>query len=404
MPRERVRVLLVEDDPDDALLARELAADVPGSAIELDWISDFDEGLAALARGEHDACLLDYRLGARDGLDFLRGAATLGCKAPVILLTGQGDRDTALRALDEGAADYLVKDKLDAMSLERTIRYALQQWRNADELERRVRQRTSELEEAHRALQLADQRKAEFLAMLAHELRNPLASITNSVHVLKSTKGKPPVVDTLSDILSRQVTHMNRLVDDLIDIKRVDEGKLELRLAPIELNTAVAKAVESCQPTIDRLGHRVDLVPWPEPIALRADGVRLAQVIGNLVVNACKFTEAGGQIVVGTALEGADAVVRVRDTGVGIAPEHLDQIFEMFAQVNRAAARTHGGLGIGLTLVRQIAELHGGSVTAASDGLGRGSEFVVRLPAKGPAAPLPDAPASIPELDPRGIA
>lgn len=553
MSSPHVRVMLVDDDRDDYVLTRALFAELPGS-YSLDWVSDYETGLRELANGAHDIYLLDYRLGARDGLDLLREGQRAGCKAPIIILTGQADRELDFAAMQAGAADYLVKGNVDAPGLERALRYALQQKRNEVELEARVKERTSALAQANETLtrwseqlqelaklaahlstahdfmsvigfvthtareiigahaavtrltgesperslgmsvswsdkystwraaqtrfgnlsldqlvcgvnrpqridehtleemaeaqhdglgaaqrppmrgwlaapligrdgrnlglvqlsdkyegdftdadeallvQLAqtasiaienarlyqdlrerDRRKDEFLAMLAHELRNPLAPIRNAVQILELAGPKDQNVAAAGDLIGRQVNHLVRLVDDLLDVSRITRGKINLIKEPVEISNVIAVAVESCRPIIDERRHQLEVVMPKDSVRVRADLTRLAQVVLNLLNNAAKYTDEGGRLRLSVAVEGAQVVIRVRDNGAGIAPEMLPTIFDVFTQVDRTLDRSQGGLGLGLTLVRRLTEMHGGRVEAHSAGPGQGSEFVVRL-------------------------
>ena len=238
----------------------------------------------------------------------------------------------------------------------------------------------SDIKRMEEALRDADRRKDEFLATLAHELRNPLAPIRNSLQILKMPRVDAATVQQTRDMMERQVHHLVRLVDDLLDVSRVMRGKIELRKEPLELATVVARAVETAQPLIEVQGHQLDLSLPSESLLLDADPVRLVQVIGNLLTNAAKYTEANGHIGLTARREGDQAVVRVWDDGIGIAPDMLPQVFELFVQVDHASTKSQGGLGIGLTLVKNLVEMHNGTVEARSDGLGKGSEFVFRLP------------------------
>jgi PAS domain S-box-containing protein len=226
----------------------------------------------------------------------------------------------------------------------------------------------------------ADRRKDEFLALLGHELRNPLAPIRTSLHVLKLPGADAVIARRAREMMERQVEHLVRLVDDLLDVSRIMRGKVELRREPVEMATVVARAVETSQPVLDAEGHRLTVAVPPEPLWVDGDPVRLAQVVSNLLNNAAKYTERGGQVWLTAAREGGEAVVRVRDSGIGIAPQLLPRLFDMFFQAERRTKDSQGGLGIGLSLVRGIVEQHGGTVEAQSEGLGKGSEFVVRLP------------------------
>ncbi|HZU36375.1 MAG TPA: ATP-binding protein [Gemmataceae bacterium] len=234
--------------------------------------------------------------------------------------------------------------------------------------------------QAEAALREADRRKDEFLATLAHELRNPLAPIRNALQILKLPRVDPATANRSREMMERQVQHLVRLVDDLLDVSRVMRGKITLHRERVELATIVARAVETAQPLIEAQGHDLSVTMPPESLPVDADPVRLAQVVGNLLTNAAKYTEPGGRIELRAERQDREVVLRVRDTGIGIAPEMLPKIFDLFVQVDHAATKSQGGLGIGLTLVRNLVEMHRGTVQVHSAGLGMGSEFVVRLP------------------------
>ncbi len=229
-------------------------------------------------------------------------------------------------------------------------------------------------------LREADRRKDEFLAMLAHELRNPLAPISNSLQILRLSDDLSPTVEHVRDIMERQVKQMARLVDDLLEISRITSGKIELRKEPVDLVAVIATAVETSRPLIDAAGHQLAITISQEPLNLDADPVRLAQVISNLLNNAAKYTEPGGQIWLSAEPQGSEAVVSIRDTGLGISADMLPRIFDLFSQVDRTLNRAQGGIGVGLTLARRLVELHGGQIEAHSGGRNRGSEFILRLP------------------------
>lgn len=236
-------------------------------------------------------------------------------------------------------------------------------------------------------LREADRRKDQFLATLAHELRNPLAPIRNGLQILKIVDPQAEEAAEVREMMERQLDHMVRLVDDLLDISRITRNKLELRKERVELANVVASAVETSRPLIEANGHTFESRLPDEPIWLEADVTRLAQVLANLLNNAAKYMEAGGRIEVAAVRQslpergGTEVEIRVTDTGIGIPAEMLPRVFDMFTQVDETQNRSQGGLGVGLTLVRQLVEMHGGTIEARSEGLGRGSEFVVRLPA-----------------------
>lgn len=225
-----------------------------------------------------------------------------------------------------------------------------------------------------------DVRKDEFLATLAHELRNPLAPIRNGLQLMKLARNDGEAVEQSRAMMERQLGHMVRLIDDLLDLSRVSRGNLELKKERVELSAVVRNAVETSRPLIEQMGHDLSLAVPPDPIYVDGDMTRLAQVVSNLLNNAAKYTERGGRIRLSAERQGSDAVVTVEDNGVGIPARMLREVFEMFTQVDRSSERSQGGLRIGLSLVQRLVELHGGSVDARSDGDGRGSAFVVRLP------------------------
>jgi len=265
--------------------------------------------------------------------------------------------------------------------------------------------------QAEEVLRASDRQKNEFLSMLAHELRNPLAPIRNATEVLKQCGTDAGRLRWAHGVIDRQLAHLVRLVDDLLDVSRITLGKIRLAVEPTELETVIGQAVEAVRPVVDKFGHRLEIALPPHPVHLRGDPTRLVQVFVNLLTNAAKYTEAGGQIRLAAARTdpaaepgGGPAVrVRVRDTGIGIAPDLLPTVFDLFTQASRSLDRSQGGLGVGLTLVRRLVELHGGTVEAHSDGLGRGSEFTVTLPVsdvRGPDEPVPVPERTEPRTDP----
>jgi PAS domain S-box-containing protein len=237
-----------------------------------------------------------------------------------------------------------------------------------------------DLTQAKEALHAADRRKDEFLATLAHELRNPLAPIRNSLHILRLTGTDTAAQVRVVDMMERQVHHIVRLVDDLMEVSRITRGKIDLRKELVELAAIVHNAVETAVPVVEGAGHRLAVDLPSEPMLVEADPVRLAQVVANLLNNAAKYTEAGGQLSLTARREGSQVALSVRDTGVGIPAEMLPRVFDLFTQIDRTLGRAQGGLGIGLALVKSLVHLHGGEVEARSDGPGLGSEFTVRLP------------------------
>lgn len=239
----------------------------------------------------------------------------------------------------------------------------------------------SERQAYEAALREADRQKDEFLAMLAHELRNPLAPIRTSVGILRDRGGDDPVLARCRDVIDRQTAQMARLLDDLLDISRLSRGRLTLQRSIVSIDDVIDAAVETSRPAIDRHGQHLRLSIHCPGVRLDGDEARLTQVFANLLNNAAKYSSPGGRIDLSASQEGGTVVVRVRDTGIGMAPDLVERVFGLFTQAVEAQAHAPGGLGIGLSLARRLVEMHGGTIAAASPGVGRGSEFTVRLPA-----------------------
>jgi signal transduction histidine kinase/ActR/RegA family two-component response regulator len=307
---------------------------------------------------------------------------------PLMLLTRAGaDSATAARATRTLGNVTLLERPVRVAALRSSVMSAL-----------RARERQYQTRALLEQRADADERKDQFLATLAHELRNPLAPIRNSLALLRLAREQPSAL-TAFEIIDRQVNHMVRLVDDLMDVSRITRGKIALQREPLDLGTVIAAAVETSRPLIDEAGHRLEITVPAEELIVDGDPMRLAQVFANLLNNASRYTDPGGRISVTARREGDSAVVRVRDTGVGIPPDAIARIFDMFAQADAHDSRSRTGLGIGLTLARSLVEMHGGSIGAASEGKGRGSAFVVRLPlAVAAAKRLPQATAAAPAL------
>jgi signal transduction histidine kinase len=238
-------------------------------------------------------------------------------------------------------------------------------------------------------LREANRHMHEFLDFLGHELRNPLAAIRSALEVLKLQGDDAATRETVASLMERQTQNIGRLVDDMLELSRIEHGKIELLKQPLDVARTVSQAVETVRASLQERGHQIEVTLPPGPVAFDADPVRLEQVLTNLLNNASKYMEPGGRIGVTAALQGEDIVLQVRDSGIGIDPKMLEHIFDPYWQVERALDHSQGGLGLGLALVRKLAEMHGGSTSASSAGLGRGSEFVVRLPAHRNCVPIP---------------
>jgi PAS domain S-box-containing protein len=260
--------------------------------------------------------------------------------------------------------------------------------------EEALRESERRLKASEEALRDADRRKDEFLALLAHELRNPLAPIRYALAANKKPGRTPEQLKRSEEIMARQISHMSRLLDDLLDVARITRSTLELKKAPTELTFVVGSAIDTARPVLEAKHHTLSLDLPKHTVRLEADLVRLSQVFSNLLINAAKYTDPGGQIHLGATREGSEIVVAIRDNGIGISEDMMPRLFKMFEQAQGALGRAEGGLGIGLALVRGLVTLHGGRVEARSDGPGTGSEFIVRLPIGTPQAEIPDIDAA----------
>jgi signal transduction histidine kinase len=416
------RVLLVDADEDGVVLMRGLIAGMAAPA-DVERAASFGIGLERMKSHRFDAHLVACRLGTKSGVELLRAYRESGGDGPVILIADKPERAEDLAATESGAADYLVRDRLDATQLERSIRYAVETSRRAaalrhvrDELETRVAERTDALETmnealaaevaerraAERALREADRRKDAFFATLAHELRNPLAPLSSATEIL-SRAGDMPEGGARREralrVIEHQVANMVRLIDDLLDVSRVTHGKLELRRKRVSLAAVIESALETAGPLLRGRRQAFELIVPETPVFLHVDPMRVAQVLSNLLSNAAKYTEPGGRIRIEAVRDGGDVVVSVVDSGIGIRAAHLAHVFTMFGQGHRAHEAVYGGLGIGLALAKSLAELHGGSLTAASEGEGKGSVFTLRLACAPAASATPlaatQAPASV---------
>jgi signal transduction histidine kinase/CheY-like chemotaxis protein len=285
--------------------------------------------------------------------------------------------EEANRRLELANTNLMEEKTRELESLNQTLKRA-----NTDleQTNRVLQSEVSERARAEAALKEADRHKDEFLAVLAHELRNPLAPIRNAVEIMRRSALPDPQLAWSRDVIERQVKHLTRLVDDLLDVSRITRGNINLSREGVLVTTIVARAIETIQPLIAEQRHELQVDVPEDALEVEGDLTRLTQVLGNLLNNAAKYTDPGGAISVVARRADTDVEIRVRDNGIGIPPELLPRLFQLFTQVDGAAHRAQGGLGIGLALVRQLVQMHGGSVTAYSQGPGHGSEFLVRLP------------------------
>jgi PAS domain S-box-containing protein len=295
---------------------------------------------------------------------------------PAVLENGNGEIEIRFRHFKTGAARWMAYKVLtltDAANKPIAFATVSQDVTERKRLEDNLRRLAADLSDA-------DRRKNEFLATLAHELRNPLAPMSNMLEVVKRADGNKEVLKQAHETLDRQLAQMVRLVDDLLDLNRITHDRLELRRSEVDLSSVIQQAVEVARPLVDSAGHHLTIDLPDEPVYLYADRARLAQLFGNLLNNSCKYTRPEGTVSVTAKLDGDEVVVSVKDNGAGIPPDKIDSIFDMFMQVEGTSDRSQGGLGIGLTLVKRLTEMHGGSIEARSAGEGQGSEFIVRLP------------------------
>jgi signal transduction histidine kinase/CheY-like chemotaxis protein len=284
----------------------------------------------------------------------------------------------------------LLERPLQTATLVSAVRTALRARARQIQIRGHLRERA----QAEESLRVADQRKDEFLATLGHELRNPLAPLVTGLHLLKATGVTEPRVMSVTAVMERQVQHLVRLVDDLLEVSRLTRGLMDIRREPVDLVQVVRSAIEISRPMIDAAGHELVVALGEQALTLAGDGVRLTQVFANLLTNAAKYTNPGGRIVLKAERRGNRAVVTVSDNGIGIPAAHLGQVFDMFMQVDRSNRRAQGGLGIGLTLVKSLVALHGGRVEARSGGPGKGSTFAVELPMLSATATAPGRSAA----------
>ena len=364
------RLLLLAPTSRDAELGHAILAEAGLSA---HVCHDFEELCREMAAGAGAILLTDVSLN-KGNPERLAGALReqpAWSEIPIILLSPLGaDSPTAVWAMEMLGNVTVLDQPVRVMTLVSTMRTAV-----------KARQRQYELRDRLEALHQADRQKDEFLATLSHELRNPLAPIRNALHVLRLAGDDAQTRARVIDTMERQTGNVIRLVDDLLELSRINEGRIVLRKERVKLTSVLRSALESSAPIVEAAGHELVVVEPPGELLLHADPVRLIQVIANLLNNAAKYTDRGGRIVISAQAEGPEAVIRVRDTGVGIPADMLSRIFDMFVQVDLPPERTRQGLGIGLTLVKRLVELHGGTVVAHSEGPGLGSEFIVRLPA-----------------------
>ena len=394
------RLLFLAATAKDASTTQKLLTSL---GIEVCTCQSVDALVEQLAGGAGAVLLSEERVsgGHRAALQTALGTQPPWSDLPVLVLTRPG--------ADSAESGDLVRTLGNVTLLERPLRLAtlvtaVRSALRARERQYQIREHLAERSRAEASLRLADQRKDEFLATLGHELRNPLAPLLTAIQLLKTVDATEPVVARVRPVMERQISHLLRLVNDLLEVSRITRGLIEVRREPIDLAFVIHSALDTSRPMLDAARHHVDVDLPAEPVIVHGDPVRLTQVFANLLNNAAKYTNANGHIWLRLWKRGTTAFVSVRDDGIGIPPGQLDSVFEMFTQVDRSNRLAQGGLGIGLTLVRSLVSMHGGTVEARSKGPGAGSEFVVALPitTAGRSLPEPAAPA-VSALPPRRV-
>jgi signal transduction histidine kinase len=429
---DKVSILLVDDQPARLLTYECILGDLGHNLVRA---TSGRDALDQLMRGEFAVVLLDVSMPDMDGFEVARliHEHPRFERTPIIFVTGVHVSELdSIRGYKLGAVDYVsvpvvpdilrykVSVLVELFNKRRQLKAANRSLEEANAEQARLnvtlQRMNAELERANISLQIEvrerarvelklkerDRQKDEFLAMLAHELRNPLAPIHNAAQLMR----RRPVGDAqplwLLGIIERQLTHLTRLVDDLLDVSRITRGKIKLTRELVDVATLVARAVETVQPLIDERGHHLSVEMPAEKLSVLGDPVRLTQALANLFSNAAKYTERGGRITLTGAVRDGSIELRVRDTGIGIRADQLRIIFDLFTQLEGTSERTQSGLGIGLALVRQLVEMHGGTITAYSEGPGKGSEFLIRLPLyareMAELAPAAEQPGQLPAL------
>jgi signal transduction histidine kinase/ActR/RegA family two-component response regulator len=403
-PRAHGRVVVLLPTAADAERTAVVLAE---ARVETTFCADLSEVCRELRRGA-DAILLTDDAIFGDGCGRLAEAVReqpAWSSVPIVVLAREGAVLHVQQAAGEAVRGLTVLERpVHVHTLVSMIQASLRARRHQYQIRDAILlrdQQAAALQAQEERLRRLDRKKDEFLATLAHELRNPLAPIRTGVDILSAGPSAEVTERTLG-VIRRQVGHMVRLIDDLLDVSRITRGKLELKRARVRLGDVVSAAIEASRPFIDHGQHRLDVSVEDESLCLDADLTRVAQIVSNLLNNASKYTPPGGLIELSARREGANIGIRVRDNGMGIPPEQLEHVFEMFSQVSRTLDSVQSGLGIGLALVRTLAEMHGGSVTATSPGPGCGSTFRVSLPLAAELEDEPPAPAPKPNEAPPG--
>ncbi|HTW75114.1 MAG TPA: response regulator [Steroidobacteraceae bacterium] len=396
-PADKVNILLVDDQPARLLSYESILSELGHNLVTA---RSGREALERLMADDFAVVLLDVNMPGMDGFEV---AAMIHEhpryeRTPIIFITGVHINELdRLRGYTLGAVDYVAIPVVPAILRTKVAvlvelycqrRELLRLNQHLTEANARLAEahstlqaeKTRELEELNAQLREANRNKDEFLAMLAHELRNPLASIHNAVQLMRKPQLPATQLGWARDVIERQLGHLTRLIDDLLDVARITRGKINLAREPVPLSTVVTRAVETVQPLLSRQGHELSLQVTAEPLFIDGDPTRLIQIVGNILSNAVKYTHSGGRIELAADRCGEYVQIRVRDNGIGIEPQLIPTVFNLFEQASPSERGNQAGLGIGLALVKRLVELHGGQVEARSEGIGKGSEFTVRFP------------------------
>ncbi|MBK8814314.1 MAG: hybrid sensor histidine kinase/response regulator [Methylococcaceae bacterium] len=378
-----LRVLLVEDDEDDYVITRDLLSDADQTNYQLEWVSNSQDALTKLLAPQctYDVCLLDYRLGSETSLDIMRKVIKEGVPVPMVLLTEHADRQIDLSAMQEGASDFMVKSEINSTSLDRVIRYVCAVKKHEQE-----RLALALAVEKHKQAEAANKSKDEFLGMVSHELRGPINSILLWLELLKSPDSGQDTIKTAVETIERSVKQQSKILNDLVELSRGLNGMIKLYKQSVNLIESLRNTVINHQPEAVAKKISMTFTADYDEVLVNVDPERLQQILGNVLTNSIKFTPEQGRIDVNIKIHQIDnsshAEIAIKDTGIGISSELLPVIFDRYLQAPTHSYSSNTGLGLGLTIARNLVALHNGTIRAESPGKNRGSTFYVTLPIK----------------------